>query len=474
MPATVLIVDDESTLLSFLERILRDEGYETLAAATLAQAQQQLDTRQVDIMLLDLALPDGNGLSLLERVTRQRADLPVIVLTAHGAVDSAVQAMKLGAFDYLTKPFDAPELLVNLKKAAESVALHRELEHLRQLGHAAAETWIVGETPAVRLLAEQIDRVAPTPVSILITGESGTGKEVLARTIHARSPRANKAFIAINCAAIPDQLLESELFGYEPGAFTGAKRQKKGLIELADGGTLFLDEIGSMKLEMQAKLLRVLENKTLMRVGGTSEVRVNIRLMAATNRDLAAAVQAGEFREDLFYRLSVVQFHLPPLRERTADLPLFVATFVEHAAREMGKPITAVHPRAMAAIKTYRWPGNIRELRNAIERAVLFCDGTEIRLAHLPAEVAQAEAQQAGEEGATGSGQIPLREALAEYEMQLIERALASSGGDENLAASLLGLDPTELRKRRYSLENSKPAADAKAAVTPGKPAPRL
>jgi DNA-binding NtrC family response regulator len=392
MSATVLIVDDETTLLSFLERILADEGYETLAATTLAQAEQQLETRHVDILLLDLALPDGDGLSLLERITRQRADLPVIVLTAFGAVHSAVQAMKLGAFDYLTKPFDTSELLVNLSKAAESVALRRELEQLRQKGRSGGDAWIVGETPAMRRLAEQLERVAPTPLSVLITGESGTGKEVLARTIHARSPRAGKAFMAINCAAIPDQLLESELFGYEPGAFTGAKRQKKGLIELADGGTLFLDEIGSMKLEMQAKLLRVLETKTLMRVGGTSEVRVNIRLMAATNRDLAAAVRVGEFREDLYYRLSVVQFHLPPLRERVADLPLFVATFLEQASREMGKRITSVHPRAMAALKAYRWPGNIRELRNVLERAVLFCDGPEIQLSHLPAEVAQAEA----------------------------------------------------------------------------------
>ncbi len=392
MSATVLIVDDESTLVSFLERILADEGYETLAATTLAQAEQQLETRHVDIMLLDLALPDGDGLSLLERITRQQADLPVIVLTAFGAVHSAVQAMKLGAFDYLTKPFDASELLVNLSKAAESVALRRELEQLRQKGRSGSDAWIVGETPAMRRLAEQIERVAPTPLSVLITGESGTGKEVLARTIHARSPRAGKAFMAINCAAIPDQLLESELFGYEPGAFTGAKRQKKGLIELADGGTLFLDEIGSMKLEMQAKLLRVLETKTLMRVGGTSEVRVNIRLMAATNRDLAAAVRAGAFREDLYYRISVVQFHLPPLRERVADLPLFVATFLEQASREMGKRITSVHPRAMAALKAYPWPGNIRELRNVLERAVLFCDGPEIQLSHLPGEVAQAEA----------------------------------------------------------------------------------
>lgn len=392
MSATVLIVDDEATLLSFLERILADEGYETLVATTLAQAEQQLETRHVDILLLDLALPDGDGLSLLERITRQRANLPVIVLTAFGAVHSAVQAMKLGAFDYLTKPFDTSELLVNLSKAAESVALRRELEQLRQKGRSGGDAWIVGETPAMRRLAEQLERVAPTPLSVLITGESGTGKEVLARTIHARSPRAGKAFMAINCAAIPDQLLESELFGYEPGAFTGAKRQKKGLIELADGGTLFLDEIGSMKLEMQAKLLRVLETKTLMRVGGTSEVRVNIRLMAATNRDLAAAVRAGAFREDLYYRISVVQFHLPPLRERVADLPLFVATFLEQASREMGKRITSVHPRAMAALKAYPWPGNIRELRNVLERAVLFCDGPEIQLSHLPAEVAQAEA----------------------------------------------------------------------------------
>jgi DNA-binding NtrC family response regulator len=452
MSATVLIVDDESTLLSFLERILSDEGYETLSAATIGQAEEQLETRHVDIMLLDLALPDGNGLSLLERITRERADLPVIVLTAYGAVNSAVQAMKLGAFDYLTKPFDAAELLINLSKAGESVALRRELEQLRQKGRSSPGAWTVGETPLLHRLAEQLERVAPTAVSILITGESGSGKEVLARTIHARSPRATKAFMAINCAAIPDHLLESELFGYEAGAFTGAKRQKKGLIEMADGGTLFLDEIGSMKLEMQAKLLRVLETKSLIRVGGTGEVRVNIRLMAATNRDLAAAVKAGAFREDLYYRLSVVQFHLPPLRERIVDLPLFLATFLEQANREMGKRIISVHPRAMAAMKAYAWPGNIRELRNVIERAVLFCDGPEIELSHLPAEVAQSTEFNTMQ---SGEASMPLHAALAEYEVQLIDRALAGAGGDEALAADRLGLSVSDLRERLATLNGA-------------------
>jgi DNA-binding NtrC family response regulator len=390
MTATILLVDDEDTFRSFLGKILIDNGYEVVEAATLAEAYQTLNQSLVEIVLLDLQLPDGNGLNLLERIQQENPHTPVIVITAHGAVESAVKAMKLGAYDYVTKPLDTEELVLMLERAQEAVTLRRELDLLRRSARQKADVWIVGETAAMQRVAELVERVAPTSTSVLITGESGTGKEVVARAIHDASPRAPRAFVALNCAALPDHLLESELFGHEAGAFTGANRQKKGLVEVAEGGTLFLDEVGSMKTEMQVKLLRFLEDRIIRRVGGTRDIKVDTRLVAASNRDLQAMIEAGEFRQDLYYRLSVVPVHLPPLRERQPDIPLFVAAFVDRFNKEMGKAVRDINPRALEAFKRYDWPGNIRELRNALERAVLFCDGPTLELAHLPLEIAQA------------------------------------------------------------------------------------
>jgi DNA-binding NtrC family response regulator len=390
MTATILLVDDEDTFRSFLGKILIDNGYEVVEAATLAEAYQTLNQSLVEIVLLDLQLPDGNGLNLLERIQQENPHTPVIVITAHGAVESAVKAMKLGAYDYVTKPLDTEELVLMLERAEEAVTLRRELDLLRRSARQKADVWIIGETAAMQRVAELVERVASTSTSVLITGESGTGKEVVARAIHDASPRAPRAFVALNCAALPDHLLESELFGHEAGAFTGANRQKKGLVEVAEGGTLFLDEVGSMKTEMQVKLLRFLEDRIIRRVGGTRDIKVDTRLVAASNRDLQAMIEAGEFRQDLYYRLSVVPVHLPPLRERQPDIPLFVAAFVDRFNKEMGKAVRDINPRALEAFKRYDWPGNIRELRNALERAVLFCDGPTLELAHLPLEIAQA------------------------------------------------------------------------------------
>jgi two-component system response regulator AtoC len=391
MPTSVLIVDDERTLRIMVGNILRDQGCEILSAACLEEARQMLEEFPVDVVILDQLLPDGNGLALLEELAREGVGVETIVLTAHGDVSNAVHAMKNGAYHYLTKPFDADELTHLVERAAEAVTMRRELHRFRAETLSLGQWMLVGETPAMQQIMDMVERVAPLSTTVLITGESGTGKEVIARAIHARSTRSGRAFVAINCAAIPDSLLESELFGYEAGAFSGAKKQKRGLIEMADRGTLFLDEIGSMKLEMQAKLLRALENHTFTRLGATREVKVDLRLLAASNRDLLALIRAGEFREDLFFRIGVVRLNLPPLRERVADLPGFVTHFLAHFSRETGKAITGVSPAALDALRAYRWPGNIRELRNVMERAVVFADGETIELRHLPAEVLKRE-----------------------------------------------------------------------------------
>jgi DNA-binding NtrC family response regulator len=390
MTTSVLIVDDEHAVRTMIGKLLQDRGYEILGAATLGEAGEILDTRQCDVMILDQQLPDGHGLSFLEQCTREGLEIETIVLTAYGDITSAVRAMKSGAYHYLTKPFDAEELGHLVDKAAEVATMRHELRLLREQSRARNHNMIVGETPVMRRLNEMIERVAPLTTTVLITGASGTGKEVVARAIHAHSPRAARPFVAINCAAIPNDLLESELFGYEMGAFTGAKKQKRGLIEMADKGTLFLDEISSMAPNLQAKLLRVLEARTFTRLGSTAETKVDLRLLSASNRDLAQLIEAGQFREDLYFRISVVRIDLPPLRERIADLPLFVVHFLAHFNRETGRAITGVSPRALEALGAYPWPGNIRELRNVIERAVVFCDGPTIELQHLPPDVAAA------------------------------------------------------------------------------------
>ena len=335
-------------------------------------------------------LPDGEGLNLLKELQKSELKLPVIMLTAHGAIENAVAAMKMGAHDYLTKPVDTDALTARLERIAETVTLRRELEHLRRQSFADDSQWVIGQSPVMRRIVEEIELVAPTNSTVLITGESGTGKEVFARIIYSKSTRSTEPFRPINCAALPEHLLENELFGHETNAYTGAGKQKKGLFEVADGGTLFLDEISIMKPEMQAKLLRVVQERTLRRLGGTKDIPVDIRLLAATNQDLQEAMKDGQFRRDLYYRLSVVTIHLPPLRERVGDIPLFAASFLDHFNREMGKNIAGIRPAVLDALKAHHWPGNIRELRNVIERATVFCSDDQIGLAHLPREVLDA------------------------------------------------------------------------------------
>jgi DNA-binding NtrC family response regulator len=386
MSGTVLIVDDEDTARSFVSEALGDAGYEAIEAGDLKSANKAIDTGAADIVLLDVVLPDGSGITLLDRISMENPSPPVILMTAFGEVDTAVEAMKKGAQDFLQKPLDLKRLLQAVERAQEVVSLRRELDLLRRSSSEQAE-WVIGETPEMKRIVSEAQRAAAASVSVLITGETGTGKEVLARAIRSMSPRADKAFVPINCAALPDTMIESELFGHEAGAFTGAQKRKPGLIEIADGGILFLDEISSTKPEMQAKLLRVLDEQRFRRVGGVTEIDVDIQILAASNRNLKTMIEDGTFREDLYYRLKVVDLHLPPLRDRIVDIPALAGTFIRQINLRTGNNISGITSRAIDALKSHTWPGNIRELLHMVERAMLFCDDEQIDLGHLPPDI---------------------------------------------------------------------------------------
>ncbi|MFN2233264.1 MAG: sigma-54-dependent transcriptional regulator [Anaerolineales bacterium] len=385
MTATILIVDDEENALRNISAFLEQKGYEIITATTLAQARSSLQRGEPDIVLLDVQLPDGYGPDLLEETLHYPIRPPIILITAYGEIEMAVEAMKNGAHDFIQKPVEFLNLEKSIQRANEVVKMRKELNHLRKSQRAEIQ-FVVGESPKMRSLIQATQRASQTSVSVLITGETGTGKEVLARAIHQGGPRAQKSFVAINCAAIQSTMLESELFGYEAGAFTGAQKRKHGLMEVADEGVLFLDEISSMPLDMQAKLLRALEERAFRRVGGTSLVKIDVQILAASNRNLNKLIEEEKFREDLYYRLKVVDLDLPPLRERKEDIPELVGLFISQNNPRMGLNIQDVTPRAIESLSNHNWPGNIRELRNVIERAMLFCDEATIDLSHLPPE----------------------------------------------------------------------------------------
>jgi two-component system response regulator AtoC len=450
MAATVLVIDDDKMIRSFLDNILSEDGYEVLLAATGAEGSATLRAKPVDVVLLDLMLPDEDGISVLRKIKHEEPSVQVILLTAYGAVESAVEAMRLGAYDYIDKPSDVSKLKLVISRALEELTMRREIERLRQQAGAYMHGWIVGESKEMRHIAQLVTKVAQGNATVLIQGESGTGKEVVANAIHQQSQRAKSPFTVINCAAIPADLLESELFGFEAGAFTGAQRRKKGLLEVADKGTLFLDEIGEMRPETQAKILRVIESKTLRRVGGTTDIKVDVRFIAATNRDLRVAVQEGAFREDLYYRLQVVVIDLPPLRERMQDMGLFIAAFIDEFNQTMGKNIEKVSDEALEPMKRYHWPGNIRELRNVIERGLVLCDGREIQLAHLPAELSDKSSAASGQ---TIPAELPpegvnLEDMVSQLERRLIEEALTKTRGNQSEAAEMLSISRDQLRYR--------------------------
>jgi two-component system response regulator AtoC len=387
MGATILIVDDEENARLNIGTFLSARGYEIVGTATLAEAREVISRGNADIVLLDVNLPDGYGPTMLEETAYWSNRPPIILITAYGDIEMAVEAMKKGAHDFLQKPIRLAELEKSIQRAWEIVAMRRELAHLRQSQNEQFD-FVVGKGPKMKAVLDQARRAAAASVSVLITGETGTGKEVLAKAIHTMGPRANKPFIAINCAAIQSTVLESELFGYEVGAFTGAEKRKHGLMEVADEGILFLDEISSMPVDMQAKLLRALEERGFRRVGGTNMIHIDVQILAASNRNLPSLIEEAKFREDLYYRLKVVDLHLPPLRERREEIPELVGLFIRKNNPRMGLNITDVTPRAMQALTAHHWPGNIRELKNVIERAMLFCDEASIDLPHLPSEMA--------------------------------------------------------------------------------------
>jgi len=388
MAVTLLIVDDEENARLNISSFLSPKGYEVIGVATLKEARKYLSMGIADIILLDVQLPDGYGPILLEEAALLPMRPPVILITAYGDIEMAVEAMKSGAHDFLQKPIQLTQLEKSVQRAREIVDLRRELAHLRSAQRQKFD-FVLGKSPAMKKLLDQAQRAATASASVLITGETGTGKEILANAIHSMGPRAEKPFIALNSAAIQPTVLESELFGYEAGAFTGADKRKHGLMEVSEGGILFFDEIASTPIDIQTKLLRVLEERAFRRVGGTNLIRVDVQILAASNRDLAALIAEGKFRDDLFYRLKVVDLHLPPLRDRKEDLPELVGLFIRQNNLRMGLNITDVTPRAMQALIKHTWPGNIRELRNVIERAMLFCDDCSIDLPHLPDEIAR-------------------------------------------------------------------------------------
>ena len=386
MSFTILIVDDEDNARHNIGTFLASKGYEIVDVATLSEAREAINRGNADIILLDVELPDGYGPILLEETSRLTMRPPIIMITGYGDIEMAVDAMKNGAHDFLQKPIQLSQLEKSVERAGDMVAMRRELAHLRKIQRQQVD-FIFGQNPAMQELYDHAQRAAAASVSVLITGETGTGKEVLTRYIYNSGPRKDKPFIPVNCAAIQPTVLESELFGHEAGAFTSADKRKPGLMETADNGILFLDEISSMPVDMQAKLLRTLDDHTFRRVGGNNLIKVDVQVIAASNRDLPTMMAEGKFREDLYYRLKVVNLHLPPLRERKEDIPELVGLFIRNNNAHMGMNISDVTPRSMQALIAHDWPGNIREFRNVIERAMLFCDDPSIDRPHLPVEL---------------------------------------------------------------------------------------
>jgi two-component system nitrogen regulation response regulator NtrX len=459
---TILIVDDEPAARYGLRRALESK-YRIAEADSAEAAREALSREQPDLVLLDVVLPGQNGIWFLQWMREQGSEVPVLMVSALDTAKTAVEALQLGAADYLVKGFELEELrqrVGNLLKLAtlekENSALRRRLTTEGQFGQ------MIGRSAEMRRSFEVADRVAPTDSTVLILGESGTGKDLLAQEIHARSPRAGKPFVAVNCAALPETLIESELFGYERGAFTGAAQQKKGKFELASGGTLFLDEIGDMNPVTQAKVLRALENRTIERLGGTQSIAVDVRLISATHRNLAAEIRAGKFREDLYYRLRVVTVELPPLREHKEDIPVLTEAFLQMHGERLGRT-ARLSREAVAAIDGYDWPGNVRELKNALERSLVLCRGDEIGVADLPEEVATRQPITArnSENGTdVGLGEKDFRQAKHKFEVAYLTRQLVSHRWNVSRTAATIGLHRQSLQEKLRELGISRPGRE--------------
>jgi DNA-binding NtrC family response regulator len=453
--ASILICDDEENVRRFLEMPFRKRGYNVFTAETGRAALDTLKEEAIDVLVLDVKLPDINGLQILEQVGRN-PDLVTVVMSAYEDVRTAVEAMKKGAYDYITKPFEFTRLEAVVERAVNIQSMRKEIALLRhgQVRHGE----LIGRSPKMQDVFSIIGKVSAGPyTSVLITGESGTGKELVAKAIHDQSPNAKRPFVAVSCTALQETLLESELFGHERGAFTDAREAKEGLFELADGGTIFLDEIGDMDLKIQAKVLRALESKEIRRVGGTKTIKVNVRAVAATNRDLQEMVRKGTFREDLYYRLRVVPIQLPPLRERKDDILILAEHFLRELNTRFGKSASGFSAEAADAMVNYPWPGNIRELRNVLERVVLLEDAKEVELKHLPPEISSRARDGAAVPASAGQSFKAAKDAVLDrFERKFLADLLAKFGGNVTQAASAGGLERGSFQRlmRKYAIKS--------------------
>ena len=456
----ILVVDDEASMRDLLRILLEKEGHKVLTAGDGASALQLAIERETDLVISDIRMPTLDGVGLLAGLREHGLETPVIMMTAYASSDSAIQAMKQGAFDYITKPFKVDEIKLVIRRA---LAEGKQRQHAEQAVPRAAEEptlhGIIGRSSKMVDLYKLISRVASVDSTVLITGESGTGKELVARTIHYNSSRGAKPFVAINCGAIPEELLESELFGHVKGSFTGAIVNKSGLVEVAQGGTVFLDEVAEMSPRLQVKLLRYLQDHIIRRVGGTEDIEVDVRTMAATNKELAHLIQAGTFREDLFYRLNVISVEIPPLRDRRDDIPLLATNFLELYAARAGRPVLGISPEAMDILMAHSWPGNVRELENVMERTVALTSGSDIRPDNLPPTVRQPAAPTTLLRWEVPPDGLNLEQVVADLEQALMRDALEKANWVQTRAAQLLGINFRSFRYRakKYGLDRSAP-----------------
>jgi two-component system, NtrC family, response regulator len=460
---SILVVDDEPNYLIVLSELLRDEGFEVFTAPSGLEGLGILKEVDLDLIITDMQMPGIDGLQFLQEIKKKNTDIPVIIITAFAEVEKAVVAMQAGAFSYLAKPFSNDELIVNINKAVQHYALIKENTRLRKEIHTRTNfSGMIGKNTRMLQVYEMIEKVAPTPASVLISGESGTGKELVAKAIHLNSPREAHPFIAVNCAALAENLLESELFGHEKGAFTGAVGMRKGRFELADQGTIFLDEVGEIPLSLQSKLLRVLQEKSFERVGGTKTLDVDVRIISASNRDLKEEVSLGRFREDLFYRLNVIHVFLPALRERMDDMPLLVNFFIQKFSERLNKVDLRISQDAIRLLMTLPWEGNIRELENTIERAAILCDGNCIQPSDVQPESMDMENQASWSQEMDLSQLIPdsagLNDVLYAIEEKMLKRALDDTGHVQSRAAERLGITKSLLqyKMKKYRIRKKK------------------
>jgi two-component system nitrogen regulation response regulator NtrX len=460
--ASILIVDDEPGVRSALSGVLRDEGYDVDAVESGEQCLDRVVRDVVDVIVLDVWLPGLDGLATLGRLRQMKIDSQVVVISGHGNIESAVKAIKMGAFDFVEKPLSLEKTVLVIRNALRQRRLEAENRALRARVDRSGK--MVGESLLMRQLREQVAMAAPTNGRVLIFGENGTGKELVARTIHALSRRRNQPFVDVNCAAIPEELIESELFGHLKGAFTGAVADRKGKFEAAHNGTIFLDEIGDMSVKTQAKVLRVLQEQVTEPVGSTSRVQVDVRVLAATNKDLLAEIRGGRFREDLYFRLNVIPIYVPPLRQRAEDIPLLVEHFIADFAVEYGRRAKTLTPAAMSRLKTYRWPGNVRELRNVIERVVIMAPGDEITDRDLAFLSSEPVADKSVDEG--GAPAVPLYTARDQFEREYILRELANQQGNISRTAEALGVERSNLYRKMRAFGIVPRRAEATEGIT--------